>query len=114
VTVLDHLALQLSPSVDVSWAATVPCRYVTAMYWAYTTMTTVGYGDISSSTVAEKLWAITVMIFSGFFFSYTISRMSALVSKLDADRQVSGACPPCRSSPLVAGRRVLVPDRKHM
>ena len=58
------------------------------MYWAYTTMTTVGYGDISSNTVAEKLWAITVMIFSGFFFSYTISRMSALVSKLDADRQV--------------------------
>jgi len=25
------------------------------MYWAYTTMTTVGYGDISSVTVAEKV-----------------------------------------------------------
>lgn len=26
------------------------------MYWAYTTMTTVGYGDISSVTIAEKVW----------------------------------------------------------
>lgn len=25
------------------------------MYWAYTTMTTVGYGDISSITIAEKV-----------------------------------------------------------
>jgi hypothetical protein len=27
------------------------------MYWAYTTMTTVGYGDISSVTIAEKVGA---------------------------------------------------------
>lgn len=30
-------------------------RYITSMYWAYTTMTTVGYGDISSVTIAEKV-----------------------------------------------------------
>ena len=56
------------------------------MYWAYTTMTTVGYGDISSTTFAEKLWAISTMIVSGFFFSFVVGRMASVVSKLDSSR----------------------------
>lgn len=28
------------------------------MYWAFTTLTTVGYGDISAKTVAERIYAI--------------------------------------------------------
>lgn len=59
-------------------------RYITAMYWAYTTMTTVGYGDISSVTVAEKVWAIATMIGSGFFFSFVVGRMASVMSKLDS------------------------------
>lgn len=56
------------------------------MYWAYTTMTTVGYGDISSTTMAEKLWAIITMIVSGFFFSFVVGRMASVVAKLDSHR----------------------------
>jgi hypothetical protein len=57
------------------------------MYWAYTTMTTVGYGDISSVTVAEKVWAISVMIVSGFFFSFVVGRVAVVVARFDADQQ---------------------------
>ena len=56
------------------------------MYWAFTTMTTVGYGDISSVTVAEKVWAIGTMIVSGFFFSFVVGRMAGVVAKMDAAR----------------------------
>eukprot|EP01047_Picozoa_sp_COSAG01_P023686 COSAG01_NODE_1441_length_10293_cov_4.232392_10_plen_99_part_00 len=30
-------------------------QYLTSLYWGMTTMTTVGYGDISASTSAEKV-----------------------------------------------------------
>lgn len=39
------------------------------MYWAFTTLATVGYGDISATTVAERIYAIFAQIVGGFVFS---------------------------------------------
>eukprot|EP00197_Chlamydomonas_leiostraca_P011145 CAMPEP_0202859122 /NCGR_PEP_ID=MMETSP1391-20130828/1378_1 /ASSEMBLY_ACC=CAM_ASM_000867 /TAXON_ID=1034604 /ORGANISM="Chlamydomonas leiostraca, Strain SAG 11-49" /LENGTH=803 /DNA_ID=CAMNT_0049538131 /DNA_START=139 /DNA_END=2550 /DNA_ORIENTATION=+ len=61
-------------------------RYITSMYWAYTTMTTVGYGDICGTTIAEKVWAMCTMVIGGFFLSFCFGRIASVVSKLDADR----------------------------
>ncbi|KAL6756171.1 hypothetical protein V8C86DRAFT_2654456 [Haematococcus lacustris] len=61
-------------------------RYITAMYWAYTTMTTVGYGDIVGSTFAEKIWCMATMVIGGFFLSFCFGRIASIVSRLDADR----------------------------
>lgn len=34
--------------------------YVTSVYWTVTTLSTVGYGDIFASTIAERTYCILV------------------------------------------------------
>ena len=47
-------------------------RYIASIYWAFTTMTTVGYGDISATTRMERVIACFGMIVGGFVFSAII------------------------------------------
>ncbi|XRB22482.1 potassium voltage-gated channel [Pseudoscourfieldia marina] len=61
-------------------------RYVASIYWAFTTMTTVGYGDISASTQGERVFAIIGMIAGGIVFSEIISNMSHVIAQLDSTR----------------------------
>ena len=37
-------------------------RYVASVYWSFTTLTTVGFGDITGRTVEEKLFSMAVMV----------------------------------------------------
>jgi CRP-like cAMP-binding protein len=57
--------------------------YVAAFYWAVTTLTTVGYGDISAHTNLERLVAVCWMVFGIFFFSFTIGSLTAMVTSSD-------------------------------
>ena len=47
--------------------------YVASLFWAVQTLTTVGYGNVVPTTVAERVVAILVMITGGFVFSAIIS-----------------------------------------
>ena len=59
-------------------------QYITSLYWAFTTIATVGYGDIVPITVNEKLYTIIVMIISCGIFAYTIGSIGSLISKQNA------------------------------
>lgn len=50
-------------------------RYVTSLYWAITTMITVGYGDITPLTSPEKLYTIFCMLLACGVFGYTMNRI---------------------------------------
>lgn len=71
----------ISPSSDAD-AAT---RYLTAAYWSITTVSTIGYGDISPNLNSKmELMFTTIVEFIGMFiFSYVVSNMASLVSNLN-------------------------------
>lgn len=58
-------------------------QYISAFYWAFTTLATVGYGDISGTSSAERIVAVLWMMFGVYFFSFTIGSLSSIVSSID-------------------------------
>eukprot|EP00892_Ulva_mutabilis_P001042 jgi/Ulvmu1/10939/UM007_0118.1 len=59
-------------------------RYVTAMYWAMSTMATVGYGDVTPIQVPEKLVAMAGMMIGVTVFAYIMGTVSSLLSSFNA------------------------------
>jgi voltage-gated potassium channel Kch len=59
-------------------------QYLTSFYFTITTITTVGYGDISGGTSAEKIGAIVLMLLGVISFSVASASLSTLFSSYDA------------------------------
>ncbi|OMJ65278.1 hypothetical protein SteCoe_38634 [Stentor coeruleus] len=57
--------------------------YLTSMYWAFTTLITVGYGDIYAYTPMEKSLCFFWMCFGLYFSSFNISSLTSMLSSLD-------------------------------
>jgi hypothetical protein len=66
--------------------ATVSEQYIRSLYWSITTMTTVGYGDISPARTSEYIIAMIVMLLGASMYAYIIGNVASLFSNLDAAR----------------------------
>ena len=57
--------------------------YIRAFYFTVTTITTVGFGDISPGTDSEMIFGVVVMICGVIAFSYATGSLSSLLQNLD-------------------------------
>jgi hypothetical protein len=58
------------------------------MYFAFTTLSTVGFGDYTPKNSYERLWIALILLFGVATFSYVLGEFSDIVRKFSAfDRE---------------------------
>lgn len=87
------IIIGLFDSEDLSWATTYEAKsrsdlYLTSFYWAITTITTVGYGDISASTFPEKIFSIIIMFTGVIGFSFVSGTLTNLILKTENENAI--------------------------
>ena len=59
-------------------------QYVRSLYWTITTMTTVGYGDITPARTVEYIVAMRIMLLGASMYAFIIGNVASLLSNLDS------------------------------
>ena len=57
-------------------------QYIASLYWAFTTMTTVGYGEIVPYSVGEKVYAIFIMLMGATIFAYMLANVANIAENM--------------------------------
>ncbi len=63
-------------------------QYLISFYWTLTTITTVGYGDITAGTTAEKVFNLFVMSIGVIMYSFAIGSLSSIVASYEAKSEL--------------------------
>ena len=65
-------------------------NYLVAIYWSVTTLTTVGYGDITPdvSKVPQTIYTMVVMFLGVGFYGYIIGNITTLLQRLDMKKSM--------------------------
>ena len=56
-------------------------KYITSVYFSFSTITTVGYGDITPVTNVEKIYGMGAMLIACGFFAYIVGSIGSIVNK---------------------------------
>lgn len=73
-------------NIGPEWRSDHVLLYIRSVYWAVTTIATIGYGDITPVTPAQTLYATFVEIIGAGIYGYIIAIFTSLIAKLDVAR----------------------------
>ncbi|XP_061519990.1 potassium voltage-gated channel subfamily H member 6 [Phycodurus eques] len=82
---LDNLAEQLGKTYNDNNSSSGPSvkdKYVTALYFTLSSLTSVGFGNVSPNTNSEKLFSICVMVVGSLMYASIFGNVSAIIQRL--------------------------------
>ncbi|XP_073901489.1 voltage-gated inwardly rectifying potassium channel KCNH6 [Castor canadensis] len=82
---LDSLGAQLGKHYNGSDPASGPSvqdKYVTALYFTFSSLTSVGFGNVSPNTNSEKVFSICVMLIGSLMYASIFGNVSAIIQRL--------------------------------
>jgi hypothetical protein len=59
-------------------------QYLRSLYWAVSTMTTVGFGDVTAARNVEYIVSILVMLMGASMYAFMIGSIASLVANIDS------------------------------
>lgn len=65
--------------------------YVMSIYWAISTICTVGFGDVVPKTITEKLFNIVWICVGVAFYSYTLGTLSSILNASNLQRSIASS-----------------------
>ncbi|GBM87944.1 Potassium voltage-gated channel subfamily H member 7 [Araneus ventricosus] len=60
----------------------IKSKYVTALYFTFSSLTSVGFGNVSPNTNMEKIFAIIVMLVGSLMYASIFGNVSAIIQRL--------------------------------
>ncbi|TGZ64139.1 hypothetical protein CRM22_006521 [Opisthorchis felineus] len=81
---LNTLAMQTEQhyTEDPNSGPDIQTKYITALYFTFSSLTSIGFGNVSPNTNAEKVFSIVVMLVGSLMYASIFGNVGALIQRL--------------------------------